>query len=120
MRRTGATAAAVLLGVCLICAGCTTTRYLPAPGATASTALPKPGRKLVVTLKSGETREFRLTAIENDALVGKDVRIPFTEIGRIQETRFSLSHTTGLVLGAWGVAIAAVLIKIVTLIDDAD
>jgi hypothetical protein len=121
MRRTGANAAAVLLSFCLICAGCTTTRYLPAPSATTdSTALPKPGRKIIVTLKSGDTREFRLTGIESDALVGKEVRIPFAEIGRIQESRFSLAHTTGLVLGTLAVAIAAVLIKVFTLIDDAD
>lgn len=121
MRRTCTTAVSVLLSFCLMCTGCTTTRYLPAPSATTTaTALPKPGRRIIVTLKSGETQEFRLTAIEGDALVGKDVRIPFAEIGRVQESRFSLTRTSGLVLGALAVAVGAALIKFFSVIEDAD
>lgn len=103
-----------LLSACLAWTGCTTTRFLPVPSAaTASDALPQPGSTVTVTLVSGEVRKFKLTTVSADALVGKDVRVPFSDIEKLQEKRFSVQRSLGLIAGAVvviaGVAYAALL-----------
>lgn len=105
-----ATAAVVLISICLAAAGCTTTRTLPRPAAAieAQSAGLKPGDKVIVTLASGEVRKFRLTAIEADALVGKDVRIAFADIEKLQSRKVSGRKVAAFV-GATVVVIAGAL-----------
>jgi hypothetical protein len=90
-----------LATICLAAAGCTTTRTLPVPRAAtqAQTSSIKPGSKIIVTLRSGETRNFRVTAVEPDALVGKDTRIPFADIEKLQEKIVNSGRTVGAVVG---------------------
>jgi hypothetical protein len=104
-----------LLSACLACTGCTTTRVLPVPDATTDPSrLPKPGHRVVVTLRSGETREFRLETVEADALKGKNVRVPFADIKRIQEKEFHINGTTaGKVIPALAVVALAAMTLLV-------
>lgn len=108
-----------LLSACLACTGCTTTRFLPVPSAaTAPDALPQPRSTVTVTLSSGEVRKFRLTTIDADALVGKDVRVPFSNIEKLQETRFSVGRTLGLITGTIVVIVAAAYGALLDDLDD--
>jgi hypothetical protein len=112
-------AAVALLTLCLACTGCTTTRFLPVPSAaTASNALPQPQSKVTVTLSSGEVRKFKLTGIEADALVGEDVRVPFSDIEKLQETSFSARRTLGLIGGTLVVIAGAVYLALLDYLGD--
>ena len=83
--------AVILISICLVGAGCTTTRTLPVPrtdsGRLASRI--QPGEKIIVTLLSGETRTFRVTSVESDAVVGGKLRIAFSDIEKIQAIQMS-------------------------------
>ena len=99
------TTAVVLLSFSLLVTGCTTTRTIPVSQVTAAeSARVKPGDKVIVTLRSGETRTFRVTAVESGALVGKDVRIAFADIEKLQNRKVSYLKTGGAVLGVLVVA----------------
>jgi hypothetical protein len=94
------TATVVLASICLAATGCTTTRTLPRPAAAmeVQSAGLEPGDKVIVTLPSGEVRKFRLTAIEADALVGKDERIAFADIQKLQTRKVSGRKVAGIVV----------------------
>jgi hypothetical protein len=102
----GTLATALLISICLAGTGCTTTRTLPRPQAASdakSTGL-EPGDKVVVTLTSGDVRTFRVTAIEPDALVGENTRVPFADIEKLQRKKISALKTSGAVVGVLAVA----------------
>ena len=73
---------AVPLIASVLLSGCTTLRSvpLPAPGQPSQTATVKVDDNVQVQLKSGEKLAFKITAIEPDALVGKDVRVKFQDM----------------------------------------
>lgn len=66
----------------------------------------KPGESVVVTTKSGDTREFKVTAVEDDALRGDDKRgddqrVAFSEIASLEVRRNDGQfNKTALVVGA--------------------
>jgi hypothetical protein len=104
------TAFVVLICICLSATGCTTTRTLPRPaaGVELQSAGLKAGDKVIVTLTSGQVRSFRLTAIEADALAGKDVRIAFADIEKLQSRKVS-GRKVAAIVGATVVVIAGAL-----------
>lgn len=113
MRQTRTAVTTVLIALCLVSTGCTATHMLPVPSATTEPSrLPTPGNKVVVTLQSGEIRRFRLEAVEADALKGKDISVPFTDIEKLQETQFSMKRTSNLVFGTLAAIAAAIYIPI--------
>lgn len=71
------------------------------------------GESVVVKTTSGQTRKFTVTAVEDDALVGKDVRVPYSEIASLDVARpgehkkMSTGLIVGIVVGV--VALAAAL-----------
>lgn len=66
------------------------------------------GESVVVKTTRGETRKFTVTAVEDDALVGKDVRVPYAEMATL-DVRRAGEHkmSKGMIIGA--VAAVAVL-----------
>jgi hypothetical protein len=100
----GTTAAILLICLCLSGAGCTTIRTLPLPRAPqAKLEGIKPGSKVIVTLRSGERRKFRVTAVDTDALSGRDARIVFADIEKLQQVAFSPPKTAAVVGGTLAV-----------------
>lgn len=68
------------------------------------------GETVVVKTTSGQTRKFTVTAVEDDALVGEGVRVPYAEIASLDASRAG-GHkmSTGLIVGiVVGVAALAV------------
>ena len=69
------------------------------------------GESVVVKTTSGQTRKFTVTSVEDDALVGKGVRVPYAEIASLETSGGAGQHkmSTGLIVGiVIGVAALAV------------
>jgi len=101
--------------------GCTSLRDVPLPSAapqTAPTAV-KVGDQVHVLTRSGKTLDFQVTAIESDALNGKDVRVLDRDIASLQVRRLSKGRTTTLVatVGGGAVTIAVIVwfVRMITL-----
>lgn len=45
------------------------------------------GESVVVKTTSGETRKFKVTGVEDDALVGENVRVPYAEMASLDVSR---------------------------------
>jgi hypothetical protein len=70
------------------------------------------GESVVVKTTSGQTRKFTVTSVENDALVGKGVRVPYAEmasldVSRAGEHKMSTGLIIGIVVGVAALALAA-------------
>jgi hypothetical protein len=63
----------------------------------------------VVTTKSGERKSFTVTAVENDALVGSNSRVPYSEMAQLDVKRDGMtSGKKGLLIGAAVLGVIAV------------
>jgi hypothetical protein len=58
------------------------------------------GESVRVKTTNGQTRKFTVTSVEDDALVGKDVRVPYAEMASLEVSR-AREHKmkTGLIVG---------------------
>ncbi|HET9863150.1 MAG TPA: hypothetical protein VFP37_06885 [Steroidobacteraceae bacterium] len=104
--------AALLTTAAFLTTGCTTLQHVPyQPSAGQAIAKPdvKVGESVVVARKDGTTRKFTVTALEDEALVGRDVRIPYADIASL-DVRRSDAHANrmALIVGAVVVGVAAV------------
>ncbi len=89
---------AVLLAASLIgTSACTSLHVVPLSGTTAPTPAVEVGDRVVVTRKSGEQQEFKVTGIEADALVGVQTRVAYDDISRLEVRRVDKGKTAGLV-----------------------
>lgn len=50
-------------------------------------------------MRDGRVIDLRLTAVEQDALIGEKQRLPIQEIERVERRDFSATRTTLLVVG---------------------
>jgi hypothetical protein len=100
-----------LCSLCIVAAGCTTARPVPLPQVASETQATgiKPGDRVVVRLRSGEIRRFRVTAVDADALIGKGDRIAFADIEKLEHRKFSVGRTAGIVGGVLAAAGGLVL-----------
>jgi hypothetical protein len=88
-------------GIALLCAvsylltSCTTLEGVTIPGTATSQGLaPVQVRNtVVVTTKAGEKKTFEVTAIEPDALVGKNVRIAYADMSTLSVKRAKAGQT---------------------------
>ncbi len=64
-----------------------------------------PGETVMLRLWSGEPRLLKIKAVEPDALVGEDARVPLKNIGLIYRTQIDRTKTTAGVVLATEVAI---------------
>jgi hypothetical protein len=92
--------------------GCTTLQHVPLQGAGSAEAAQRPdvkvGESVVVTRKDGEKQAFTVTAVDTDAVAGKNVRIAYTDIASL-DVRRSDAHANkmALIVGAVVVGVAA-------------
>ncbi|MEO8018887.1 MAG: hypothetical protein ABI769_13810 [Pseudomonadota bacterium] len=70
----------------------------------------KVGESVVVTKKDGAHQKFTVTGVEDAALVGKNVRVPYAEIASLDVQRADGTHIgkKGLIIGALIVGALAV------------
>ena len=88
-------------GIALLCAfsflltSCTTLQSVAIPGTAPPSSLPSAqvGNRVVVTTKAGEKKTFRVTAVEPDALVGKNVRIAYADMSTLSVKRVKAAQT---------------------------
>jgi hypothetical protein len=93
----GRIALAVLLSIALITtSACTSLRAVPLSGSSAQTLAVKVGDRVRVTHKDGLQENFAVTAIENDALVGANVRVTYDDIALLEVKRFDKRGTVVL------------------------
>lgn len=71
----------------------------------------KVGESVVVKTTQGDTKKFTVTAVENDALDGKDVRVPYADIASL-EVRREGEHQVrpGVVIGVVAAVAALALV----------
>ena len=108
---------ALLTGFSVLLAGCVSMRSvpLPTPGQSAASVAVKVGDQVQVQTKIGESIEFKVTAIESDALVGKDRRVRYDEMSGLQVKHLDKLRTGGAVAGTTlGVGMVVILIALAT------
>ncbi len=104
---------AVLLGVAAFLAtGCTSLQAVPLAQSSQGSARPnvEVGESVVVTKKDGAKQKFKVSAVNDDALVGQNVRVPYADMASLQVERSDGSHTKAILIGAaivGAIAIAA-------------
>ncbi len=104
---------AVLLTVAVFLAtGCTSLQNVPLAQSQQGSAKPnvEVGESVVVTKKDGAKQKFKVSAVNDDALVGQNVRVPYGDIASLQVERSDGSHTKAILIGAaivGAIAIAA-------------
>ena len=114
-------AGSLLVITCFLLTSCTSLQGVPLPGPDQPTATPavKVGETVEVTTRAGETKRFKVTAVESDALVGDNVRVAYKDMTSLQVER-SDGAKTGMV--AWivgGVVLTAGLIWAIDHLDEA-
>lgn len=98
------------LALCLVSSGCTTMRAIPmSPGTgAAGTQQLRRGDFVEVTLKDGQVRKFRITAVTEHAIEGAHDSVAHADIVAVHVRTFSTGRTLGLAGGV--VAGAAILL----------
>jgi hypothetical protein len=105
-----------LLSICLVSAGCTTSRTVYLSDAGALATLEK-GDLIDVTLKSGEVRKLKLTAIDANSVSGTDARsrrttvqLALAEVQSLDVRKLSFGKTvsfgSGVLFGAGALFLA--------------
>jgi len=85
--------------------GCTSLRTTPLPGAPGQTPAIRLGDDVRVQTKTGQTSNFKVTAVEPDALAGTGVRIKYDDMAGLQVRQLDALKTTLLVVGVVAVAV---------------
>jgi len=108
-------ATALLTVVAFLTTGCTSLQNVPLSQNGQSVQRPdiKAGESVVVTKKDGAKQKFKVLKVEDDALVGQDVRVSYADISSVEEQRANGTPSKkaliigGAVLGAVVIAVAA-------------
>ncbi len=100
----------LLISSCFFVTSCATTRVTSFPNAQTPNVQPDlaVGNTVRATLNTGEVKEFKVTAMEADALVGKNIRIPYKDLRFLEVKKISVTRTAGLALGV-GLAMVGAL-----------
>ncbi len=69
------------------------------------------GDRVRIETTDGQVQEFKVVTVTADSVVGKNVTIRISDIASIDSRKFSGAKTTGLVLDAFGVAMAGFVIN---------
>jgi len=86
-----------------LASGCTTLQNVPLRQSNQSVAKPdvKVGESVVVTKSDGSKQKFTVTGVEDDALVGHGVRVPYAQMTSLDVARSDGTHSNkGLIIGA--------------------
>ena len=108
-------ATALLTVVAFLTAGCTSLQNVPLSQNGQSVQRPdiKAGESVVVTKKDGKKQKFKVLKVEDDALVGQNVRISYADMASLEAQRADGGPSKkalligGAVLGAVVIAVSA-------------
>ena len=108
-------ATALLTVVAFLATGCTSLQNVPLSQNGQSVQRPdiKAGESVVVTKKDGAKQKFKVLKVEDDALVGQNVRINYADMASLEAQRADGSPSKkaliigGVVLGIAAIAAAA-------------
>jgi hypothetical protein len=83
----------------LLMTSCTSLHRVSVPGSETNSTVPsvQVGDSVVVTTRSGEQKKFKVTAVEPDALAGKNVRVAYGDMASLSVRERSVGKTTLLV-----------------------
>jgi len=83
----------------LLVTSCTSLHRVSVPGSETSSTVPsvQVGDSVVVTTRAGEQKKFKVTAVEPEALAGKDVRVAYADMASLSVRQTSVGKTTLLV-----------------------
>jgi hypothetical protein len=106
----------LLLSGCFLLTSCATTRVTSFPDEQTPNVQPDLtiGNTVRATLHTGEVREFKVTAMEADALVGKNIRIPYKDLRFLEVKKLSTWRSIGLGIGIVVGVAAALFVYLVT------
>ena len=92
-------AVTAIVCVAVFVTGCQTMRPVEVAGPEPLGARVAPNDFVRVWMRDGRTLDLRLTAVEADALVAGEQRIPLKDVQRLERGGFSWVRTTLLVVG---------------------
>jgi hypothetical protein len=109
----------LLISTCLFVTSCTSTRPTSFPNEQTPNTQPNVaiGDTVRVTLNTGEVRQFKVTSLHVDALVGKDIRIPYKDVRFLEVKKFDGWRSVGLALGVVVTLAAALFLYLVSRIE---
>jgi hypothetical protein len=89
-------AIAIVCSISFLVTSCTTLDHVSIPGTETSAALPavKVGDSVVITTRTGEEKSFKVTAVEPDALAGKNTRVLYADMASLSVKRGDKGATT--------------------------
>ena len=93
----------------LLLSGCTSTQVVALPVPSSPPPGVQVGSLVEVQLKSGQTLAFEATQFEPTAMLGKDVRVNYTDIASLKVKRFDKTRTITLGVTAEVALIAGLL-----------
>jgi hypothetical protein len=79
-------AVALIVSLAYLSTGCANLQTVPLAGGNARPDV-KVGESVVVTTTSGTRQKFDVTAVEDAALIGAGVRVPYSDIARLEVDR---------------------------------
>ena len=100
---------AMLASACLVLGGCATFQGVPVPRQANERADVKVGETAEVTTRDGAKRQFKVSEVTDDALVGQGVRVAYADMTSLQVNRSDPSQT-GVALYVVGGILVAVLV----------
>jgi hypothetical protein len=110
-KQSGKRAVALLTLAAFLATGCTTLQpvALGQAGTTASRPDVKSGESVVVTRKDGTKQTFTVLKVEDDALVGHNTRVAYTDISSLEVKRADgHGSKTALIVGAVVLGVAGI------------
>lgn len=96
-------------------AGCSTLEYVPINRSKPETVRSQlaVGETVHVRLQSGEQRQFRIVALEPDAIVGRDERIAYRDIDLLEVKTTDYEGTTKTALAAGAVVLVFIAAAVI-------
>ena len=104
-------AVALLTVAAFLATGCTSLQPVALNSSATSVARPdvKPGESVVVTKKDGTKQTFTVLEVKDDALVGHNTRVPYTDMSSLEVKRADgSSNKTALIVGAVVLGVAGI------------
>ena len=104
-------AAALLAVAVFLTTGCTSLQAVPLTQGAQGMSRPdvKSGESVVVTKKDGTKQSFTVLKVEDDALVGHNTRVPYTDMSSLEVKRADgSSNKTALIVGAVVLGVAGI------------
>jgi hypothetical protein len=89
---------------------CTSLQTVPIRNSDQTVARPavNVGESVVVTTRSGEKKQFTVTAVEDDALVGRNDRVAYADMQQLDVRRSEGGGKQGLIIGAVVLGVVAI------------